>query len=509
MMETTRMDGTTMHPPGMLKRIVTLALVVAVYVAAASWFFFQEERKSILRTVETTLAAEARATASRIAVWYAPVRQQGMVFASSNVAQLYTAGTPTAAATPEDAQRIKERHKSQQQAMGVYLKRLIDRLDASQAVLFDQTGTLLAASTVEDSGLPDASTAAQLDMPAIVKTLPNGETFTMPVRMSESGPFLDVVFPVYSNDTVQSENPTLVGGFALSFSLFDLLSDWLAATHEAQRHTQLLEQNGSTISAITSSAITPLAWRNGQVLPGLYQTEKTRAVQSAEPASRRGTKDVLAGIASYSVPAQGNKPEHHVLAVAAHVPLLASWFVVREVSAEETQAAIDSLRQQTVLGGLAAGAVLFFLLFLRWWWLDGRLQRKMRSSMHTTQNELYKSRQIIAAFGASLAEGVCLTGTDGIFEYVNKSFAAMVGIPPEHLAGKTVHDVFDSIKANQHADRDTQVVHSGEAQSFDDTWNSAVESIATRYRIYKYPVHDAYHRVSGVVTIIRAKDSKG
>lgn len=492
------MHDTDLTPPSSTKRAATLILLITAYIACGAWFFYKEQRAGLVQNTELALWADARATVNLITIWHAPLRQQGRVFAASDVVRLYTGNTlPLGHETPD---QFQQRKATQRSAMNVYLRRFADRTEAAQAALVNVRGELLADSRAENLEQAEEAAYFAFDAAALAARLGQGEPFELPARMSPTGPLLDIVFPVYALSMPETQSD-LRGGVVLTFSLASLLDTWLPHGGDSPVNTVLLEQDGDRFFSLSGGGLTEQTWRHGTILPGEVLGAPLPYRMGANQSARANKTGASLRLTQYPA-ADGRETPQNMLAAAIQVPLMDGWFVVKETPALALQGQLAALRLRTAGGALIAGGLLFGLLFLRWWWLDGRLYRRMTGSVTSISDSLYKSKQLLTSIAAASSDGICVIGPDGRVAYANPVFAAHCRLVSDALAGKPLRELISSDRYLLHNELDAKVFGTGKEQTCFDTWIDE-NAAATRYEVRKQPLTSADGKIWGVLSVFR------
>ena len=117
-----------------------------------------------------------------------------------------------------------------------------------------------------------------------------------------------------------------------------------------------------------------------------------------------------------------------------------------------------------------------------------------------TEDALHRSREVMQALADNLPEFASMKDIDGRFLFVNQRFEEWVGLGRDEVIGKTVHDIYPVVQADEFARLDRQVIDSRETLSrevdlaYPDGHTRTV--ISTRY-----PVISTDGEVLGIGTI--------
>ncbi len=481
------------------KRALSLFILITLCVSYGVWYFFREQKINVLRDTEIALRTEARTTVSAISIWYAPIKHQGILFATSPLIQAFMAERTvpfieTGAINNDDDNRRLERLMAQTDAMHLYLKRLEKRVNALKASLVDINGQEIVDSLADRSSSGSEIISDGLNQKAVSTALTKGTVVVLDVRHNSFGLLADVVFPVYAEKNEHGEAP-LIGGIVLTLPLDEEIMEWLASDSPESRSVFLLEKTDSGINSISAHGVSPQEWRHGEIVPGSTQNP---APEYAEEILQYTPRKNIAGfwrLSRYAIPSQGNTPDRLVQAVGLNVPIIPTWAVVKEIPAEQTIAHINSLRTQAVVVGIAVTVVLFLFAWLHWWWFDGRVEQQLCDFINS------KRTQLTPLINSVLPDGIYLTDPNGQFQYVNKSFATMFKKIPQDFKDKTVFDVFDDRQALQHNKLDAEVLSTFKPITFIDTLNDDASTTQHKYEIHKIPLTGENLQIMGVVSV--------
>ena len=479
-----------MAPPSIAKRAITLSILIAAYVAVGGWFFFKGERDALLQTTKVRLWSDTRAMVNQVALWHAPIHQQGEVFAAMDIVRIFMthAGATAAAVLPlDDAQR---------QAMGVYLQRFATRAQATQALLVTLGGEIATSGVTPTKENSQSVVDSQFNATLLAAKLTEGVPFDMPVRMGKEGPVLDVVFPVYASGSADASMP-LAGGLVVTFNLTAPLQQWLNTQHNQNITTLFLERHHDELVSLTPTGITPLPTLHDVALPG---EASTNAALTHVASLTDYTGNTTATFWRTAPATQGNA-EQAQFAATMRIPQMNSWFVVSKISSLETDVAIEAATMRTILACIAAGMLLFVLLVMRWWWLDGRRQKHFQKLLHTTHNTLSLHQQVLATMAAFASEGMCAINSKGIVLYVNPACAAMLEVPTQEVVGKEVYGLLRTAHIRKHQDADMDVLHGKKVPPFADTWTNTQTGSQHQYTVHKVPLMGQEGTAHGVITV--------
>ena len=493
-MNTKQAHHSIMAPPSIAKRAITLSILIAAYVAVGGWFLFTGERDALLQNSKVRLWSETRAMVNQIALWHAPIHQQGEVFAAMDIVRIFMthAGAP-AAPGPKAALPVDD---AQRQAMGVYLQRFASRVQATQALLVTLEGEIATSGVAPTKENSQNTVDNQFNNSLLAAKLTEGVPFDMPVRMGKEGPMLDAVFPVYASGSADASMP-LAGGLVVTFSLATPLQQWLNSQHNQNIATLFIERHHDELASLTPTGITPLPALHDVALPGEVDAHSSPS-QISFLTDYAG--NVTATFWRTTPAAQGNS-EQGQFAAAMRIPQMNSWFVVSKRPSFETDKALEEIAMRTVLACALAGLLLFALLVMRWWWLDGRRQKHFQKLLRTTHNTLSLHQQVLSTMATFANEGVCAINSKGIVLYVNPACAAMLEVPAQEVVGKDVYGLLRTAHIRKHQDADMAVLHGKNVPPFADTWTNTQSGSQHQYTVHKVPLLGQQGAAHGVITV--------
>ncbi|WP_027187271.1 PAS domain-containing protein [Desulfovibrio cuneatus] len=493
-MNTQQAHHSIMPPPGIAKRAFTLCVIIATYVAVGGWFFFTGERDALIQDTKVRLWSETRAVVNQVALWHAPIHQQGEVFAAMDIVKIFmTHAGPSAGSATEITLPVND---AQRQAMAVYLQRFATRVQATQALLVTLEGKVAASGVTPTNDNTQTAVDTQFNTTLLAAKLTEGVPFDMPVRMGSTGPLLDVVFPVYAAGSADGSLP-LAGGLLLTFNLAAPLQQWLETPKNQQIETLILERHHDELVSLTPTGTSPLATLYDVALPG---------GDSPQPSSSKTSfltdfaGNTLATFWRTAPAAQGNL-EQDQFAAAMRIPQMNSWFIVKKIPSQPVDASLKAIAIQTIFASIAAGLFLFVMLVMRWWWLDGRRQKNTQKLLLKAHSHLSLHQQVLATISAFVSEGVCAINNKGIILYVNPACAAMLELPEGSIIGKELYSLLRTPQVRVHKDADMTVLHGKQVTPFTDIWTHTHTYIQQKYTVYKIPLRGQEGTAYGVITI--------
>jgi len=308
------------------------------------------------------------------------------------------------------------------------------------------------------------------------KALETGQTVFCPVRTSQQGLMLDMLFPI-TPPQYEGKDPRPVSVLMLTKAVSSKLGDILTPGPLADKGsaTYLVQKGYASFQDVAPK---------GEVL-----RDAKDFTPSVDGHMHFDVRMSLTG-------------RDRVYSYGHKVPRI-DWWIVQEREYALTRARLDgNLR---VVYGLAALAGLVILLIggSAWWWLMGRDQREVANRFREMHTVIDEQKRLLDGINSTITDPIALTDPQGVFRYVNLAFAKVVGRDVESTVGLDVSAVFGFDTAKRLNSSDQRVLMAGESVMVKETlWLQSKRYI---FQISKSPLRGeaGQQQISGIVSVYR------
>ena len=177
------------------------------------------------------------------------------------------------------------------------------------------------------------------------------------------------------------------------------------------------------------------------------------------------------------------------------------WVVAEEKASRITNASQEHARTVYILAGLVSLA-LVLMISATWWWLIGREQSSINAQFKELLVVIENQKKLLDGINNTMDDPISFTDSKGVYRYVNKAFAQVVGREEDEVTGLDTAAVlgFDTAKRLNLSDQ--HVLMTGEPTQVQDIlWLQSKRYI---FQITKSPMRDSQTRTpQGVVSVYR------
>ncbi len=183
------------------------------------------------------------------------------------------------------------------------------------------------------------------------------------------------------------------------------------------------------------------------------------------------------------------------------IQALDCWLVAQNDAAGVRDRFISFAKTTYSLAGLFA---LVLVLFISggWWWLVGREQASINEQFRDLLVVIEDQRKLLDGINNTISDPIALTDGKGIYQYVNKAFAQVVGREENEVIGLDGPAVFGFDTARRLNATDQHVLMTGESTTVSDVLY--LRSQRYHFQISKAPLRDSQTRTpQGIVSVYR------
>ncbi|MCL1986038.1 MAG: PAS domain-containing protein [Betaproteobacteria bacterium] len=312
---------------------------------------------------------------------------------------------------------------------------------------------------------------------ALVKNvLETGQTIFCPVRTSPQGLMLDMLFPINAPQ-YEGKEPRPVSVLMITKAISSKLGDILAAgpLSEKRSETYLVQKGYASFQDVTPKGDT------------------LRDVQNFTP----GADGHLPFAVRTSLTGRGQVYSY------GHKVARINWWIVQEREYAPTRGPLEA--NLRIVYGLAAliGLVILLIGGAAWWWLMGRDQRVVANRFREMNTVIGEQKRLLDGINSTITDPIALTDPQGVFRYVNRAFAQVVGREVESIVGLDIAAIFGFDTAKRLIASNQRVLMAGESFMIVETlWLQSKRYI---FQISKSPLRndEGQQQISGIVSVYR------
>ena len=456
--------------PNVKRMVFRGAAVIAGLVAVAVLtlvLMVQNREEELVAGVQQRVEITATARAEVFATWLEGVAQLATRLTESDLFRLFAAevgleGGSTALSRPL---------RDQLPYMQVAVTDFAEQSDIAGAYLIGPNGQAYLANASAPSLIPSQRSAAQ----AVYET---GRRTVLPLRATENGLALDILFPLTAPQTVAAEGPErTVGVLLITVPANEKLAGVLAPSPLAEtgERTRLVQ-----VTAAGAEAVDPSGPPHLRPIPGADVPANSGPLLFARRMSLGGDTAVFsAGAAVTQTP----------------------WLVVQEVDQVTALSPLTTYR--VVGGGLALlTTVLVAAAFVAVWWRQvGENNRALAVQYHELASQIQAQRRLLDSINDSIEERIGLKDLAGTYIYANPAFARAVGREVVEVVGRDDAAIFGPAAAERLSVSDEEVLATGSVTVTDEEFE--VLSKKRFLTVSKVPLRNDDGDVIGIVSVAR------
>ena len=305
----------------------------------------------------------------------------------------------------------------------------------------------------------------------------SGKRLTTPLRETDRGLILDILFPIHPPQTAEGRSDETVGVLMISVPAATKLTDMLSSGPLAQRgeRTRLVQVAGQDIVEITPSG-----------KPFLRPIEKYKNISAGQPlsfASRKGL-DRKQSVFSAGSPVNNT-----------------NWLVIHEIDEGTILAPLGTYKL------IGAGVALFLSAFIVlgfiaiWSRQSGEANRALAHQFRELASKIQAQRQLLDSVNNSIEDLIGFKNLEGNYLYSNPALARAVGKPLDFIRGKNDETLFGVKEAQRLLDMDEEVF-----QTKGVTTGEVSLQIAGKphyYTFSKSPLNNEDGQMVGIVSVGR------
>lgn len=310
---------------------------------------------------------------------------------------------------------------------------------------------------------------------ALIKTvLESGQIVFCPVRTSPQGLMLDILLPITAPQ-YEGKQPRPVSVLMLSKAVSAKLGE-------------VLTQGPLTEKGVESFLV-------------------QKGYASFQDVTPKG--DTLRDVGAFAPGSDGHLPfavreslggKGRVYSYGHKVPRI-DWWIVQEAEYSLTREPLETSLRLTY--GIAAllGLVVLLMGGAVWWWLIGRDQREVAERFGQMNSVIAEQKRLLDGINSTITDPISLTDAGGVFRYVNRAFAQVIGRDVEGTVNLDGAAVFGFDTARRLTASDQRVLMTGESVVVTETlWLLSQRYI---FQISKAPLRDEGGKNIGIVAVYR------
>ncbi|MCL2123467.1 MAG: PAS domain-containing protein [Desulfovibrionaceae bacterium] len=310
----------------------------------------------------------------------------------------------------------------------------------------------------------------------VKKVLETGQAVFCPVRTSPQGLMLDMLFPIKAPQ-YEGKEPRPVSALMITKAVSSKLGDILASGPLSDKGTEtyLIQKGYASFQDVTPK---------GDALRDVR--DFTPGADGHVPFAVRASLTGRGQVYSYG---------HKVARI--------DWWIVQEREYAPTRAPLEA--NTRIVYGLSAlmGLVILLMGGAAWWWLMGRDQREVAERFREMNTVIGDQKRLLDGINSTITDPIALTDTQGVFRYVNRAFAHVVGRDAENIVGLDVAAIFGFDTAKRLTVSNQRVLMTGENIMVVETlW---LQSKRYVFQISKSPLRGdgGQQHVAGIVSVYR------
>lgn len=489
-MEKNALHSQHRRQPAQRRALWVASLLVVFLVVTATgiaMYMLNAARERLVATLDHDLTPPIQTRIATLRVWYGKSQDQLTRLTNMDMLRLFATEVDDLGALVNDLIALESMEETSP-GDSETLPRLASQMPLMRSLfttLISQT-SFISATLVTPGILPYLRSDGQKTdtvqpiaplSPALREALQNcidtGNTVMLPVVPLKDQLLLTLVQPIFAPSYVAGSSKRVVGAVAIDADVTDLVRSMTVV------HSGKVTAQGSMILQLTD-----------------------RGLQQIDPAC--GDMPLV----DWQLDAQGELPVmprtlpggQLAYVLGKPVPNL-PWLVVQDMPQDAVEAVFATQRSHLIFAVSASTLIALLLVGMFWWRLIERRERMIAGEFKHLYDTINQQHALLTGINGALADGLVMKDSQGVIQYVNDAFIALVGRPAEELRGQHIATMFEQKFAERVLRRMQRVMQQDKPELSQEF--ISIQGVRRHYQVACSPYHDENGQVYGVVSVYR------